>query len=216
MELNPVPERLLNRVVPIHLRIVLRLVYLLSALLILFALFTLAFHGFRLFRPVEAQQELALIRPMLDALQSALPSESQDFGIRLALGFLNIVFFSPIAATVIGFALAALVTGLGWLANAVTDRRLSRQAALWTACAFSLGLLNDYFNIPFAEFLGLIGLVLVIGELRYAWLPAHDRSFRERAWEALTDVAGWRETRDAIALVIILLVGGTMLLLSFA
>ena len=221
VELNEVPEHLRNPVLPGYLRIVLRLLYLSIAIFSLVAVLLVWNHAFLafldVFTPTQAREFRGEARSAFDAAEGALMSAYPDLQTRLGLEFLNVMLFSPIRASLIALVIAALVTGLAWLANAVVGRRISRTATLRVACVLSLGLLNVFFEVvPFSDLLGLLGIVLVIGELRCAWSPAPERPFRERAMDALTDLAGWRETRKAIVLIFALLWGGMMLILSFA
>ena len=221
IELNAVPERLCDPVQPFHLQLVLRLVYLACLVLTVLTMILMFVHALRafltIFSPAKAQDLQAIMQSAFDNLQNVVPPGPRDVQTRMGLGFVTMMVFSPIVASLVAAMMMSVVGGLAWLANAVVARKLSRRAALITGGVLSLGLLGIFYPVmPFVELLGLVGLVLLIGEIRHAWLPSATQAFRKRAIDAFMDLAGWRRTANAVGLLFALLYVGLGFLMSFA
>jgi hypothetical protein len=221
IELNAVPERLWDPVQPFHMQLALRLVYMTCLVLTVLVMILMFVHALRaflaIFSPAEAQELQATLQSAFDNVQNFVPPGLRDVQTQMGLGFISMMFFSPIAAVLVAAMMVSVVAGLAWFANAVVARKLSHRAALITGGVLSLGLLGMLYPvIPFVELLGLVGLVLLIGEKRHAWLPAATQAFRKRAIDAFMDRAGWRRTANAVGLLFALLFVGLGFLMSFA
>jgi len=220
IELNAVPERLWVPVQPFHIRLVLRLVDVTCLVLLVLAVMLVMLHAVRallaIFAPSEARQLQDLLQVVFDNVQkTVVPHAQRDWRGRMADGFVNAIFFSPLAAWSLAAIVMSVVVGLAWLANAVSARKLSHRAALMTGGLLSLGWLDVFYPVmPFLPLFGLIGLVLLIGEIRHAWFPGATRTFRTRAIEAFVDLAGWRRTATAVGLLFALLYVGVMFVMS--
>ena len=221
IELNAVPERLSDPVRPLHMQLVLRLVYLACLVLTVLTMILMFVHALgaylAVFSPAKAQELQALLQSAFANVQNGVRPAERDLQSDMGLGFVSMMFFSPFAASLVAAMMVSGVIGLAWFANAVVARKLSHRAALITGGVLSLGLLGIYYPvIPFVELLGLVGLVLLIGEIRHAWLPAATHAFRKRAIEAFMDLAAWRTTAHAVGLLFALLFVGLTFLMSFA
>lgn len=202
IELNAVPERLAHPASPLHLQILLPIIY--SSCLV-FLMATIGLPAFYIFWPFfkaiyahfaqlpstevtpNMQQDLQTMSEIISVIEHAFPVNASP------------IF---IAGLVLMFML--IVASLVWLSNGLIGQYLSRRFTLGLAwCLLLLMVITSGGDDPLLDpslawthllfqYVGLFAVPCIMGEFYYAWLPAPERSFQERAMKALTALDGWR------------------------